>query len=428
MRKHLPTPISLAFFYLAAALPLPAQNLVITNARILDGNGGVLERGTVAVRDGRIVSVGAAAANIPGARRIDARGLTVMPGFIDAHRHIIQGDPAQWMKEQAVPRMQEFLDAGFTSVLSCADPTEQILDLRGRLDKGAIKGPRLLAAGVVPLARGGALTPGVDPARTDNSRPPNRPTAPAQGFPREETLKIVQSLAKAGVDAFKTIITVTPGGPEKDTLRLIAEEARKLGIPSITHAVSVEDTLAAVEARTDILVHTPHIGQLTLEQARKIADARIPMMSTLGVFVPTFAQDNQRIRERTGIDNMPRFRDLDPFPMDTLSSAGQGPVNARLVWDAGITYAYGTDTTFLPKDSLVHELKPLRLMFTNRDILTMLTRNAAIAMGRGKDRGTLEAGKLADIVILEGDPLADIQNLLRVKTVIKGGEVVVDRR
>ena len=120
--------------------------------------------------------------------------------------------------------------------------------------------------------------------------------------------------------------------------------------PTITHAVTVDDTLAAVEAGVASLVHTPHIGQLTPAQAQLIGKAGIPMMSTLSVFVPLFDADNR-----------PLFRDGQPFPFETLSSAGQGPVNARLLWEAGITYGYGTDTRWAPRDSLATELRPLAL-------------------------------------------------------------------
>src|SRR5687768_11400733 len=93
-----------------------AQNLVITNARILDGTGRVIHRGSVVVRDGKIVTVVAGTAQAQGARVIDAQGRTVMPGFIDAHRHIGANNEA-WLKEQAPARMQEFLDSGFTTVV-----------------------------------------------------------------------------------------------------------------------------------------------------------------------------------------------------------------------------------------------------------------------------------------------------------------------
>jgi imidazolonepropionase-like amidohydrolase len=110
-----------------------AQDLVITNARILDGNGGEIERGTIVVTAGRIAAVGATATGgAADARRIDAGGRTVMPGFVDAHRHIIQGEPARWLAEQSTADMRAFLEAGFTTVLSAIDPLDQILELGRR--------------------------------------------------------------------------------------------------------------------------------------------------------------------------------------------------------------------------------------------------------------------------------------------------------
>ena len=421
--------LAIGHLTLLVCSPVWGQDLAIANARIIDGNGGVIDSGSVVVRGGRIASVSADSADTGGAQTIDAGGMTVMPGFIDAHRHVISGDPDQWLAEQSVPRMQEFLDAGFTTVLSAGDDLDAILELRRRLDEGEISGPRLMVSGRAPLAQStGGFAPGVDPARIDVSRPPHRPTEPAPGIPHEQTRARIQQLADAGVDTIKTVIIITPDGPEQETLSVIADEAQRLGIPSITHAVTVVDTVAAVEAGTHVLVHTPHIGQLDEETARMIADSGIPMVSTLGIFVPTFAADNELIRDRTGMDNVPRFRDLDPFPMDTISSAGQGPVNARMLWDAGVVYGFGTDTRFEPQDSLFHELRPLHLVFSAADIVTIMSRNAAIAIGRLNELGTVEAGKLADLVILDGDPLDDPYDLLNVRVVIQGGEIVVDNR
>jgi len=411
----------------AAVISFPrgaaAQDLAIVNARILDGKGGVIERGSVVVRGGKIASVGAGDAP-SGVQRIDAQGRTVMPGFIDAHRHIAQGDPAEWLAKRAPAQMQEFLDAGFTTVL-CAICPDQAIELRQRIESGAVKGPRLLIGQIIPLARpapagrgagAGGGGRGGDPARFDNSRPPLRPTEPAGAIPQADTIKAVESVASRKYDFIKTIITTTPGGPEVETLKLIVAEGKKRSVPTITHAVSVIDTLAAVEARPDVLVHTPHIGQLEDEQTKRIAGAGIPMTSTLQVFVPHF-----------GTDNTPLFRDAQPFPWNTLSSAGQGPVNARLLWEAGISYGYGTDTTWAPKESLADELRALSLVFSPRDISKIMGQGAARATLK-QDIGTLEPGKVADLVLIDGNPLTNLNDLLKVMVTVKSGTIVSDAR
>jgi imidazolonepropionase-like amidohydrolase len=393
-----------------------AQDLAIVNARILDGKGGVIDRGSVVVRGGKIVSVGAGAAP-SGVQRIDAQGRTVMPGFIDAHRHIATGDPAEWLAKRAPAQMQEFLDAGFTTVL-CAICPDQALELRQRVASGAVKGPRLLVGQIILLARPGPPAGRGDPARFDTSRPPMRPTQAAGAIPPAETIKAVESVAGRKYDYIKTIITTTPGGPEVDTLKLIIAEGKTRNIPTITHAVSVIDTLAAVDARPDVLVHTPHIGHLNDDAAavKKIAGAGIPMTSTLQVFAPHFATDNT-----------PLFRDGEPFPWNTLSSAGDGPVNARLLWEAGISYGYGTDTTWPPKESLADELRALSLVFSPRDISKIMGQGAARSTLR-QDIGTLEPGKVADIVLIDGNPLTNINDLLKVWVTIQNGRVVSDAR
>jgi imidazolonepropionase-like amidohydrolase len=409
----------------AGSREIAAQDLTIVNARIFDGKGGVIERGSVVVRGGSIVSVAAGAPATSSGQRIDALGGTLMPGFIDAHRHIAQGDPAEWLAMRAPAQMQEFLDAGFTTVL-CAICPDQAVELRQRIESGTVKGPRLLVGTLIPVARppaaagrAGGGGRGGDPARFDNSRPPRRPTEAAGAIPAEETIKAVESVASRKYDVIKTLITVTPSGPETETLKLIVTEGKKRNLPTITHAVSVIDTLAAVEARPDVLVHTPHIGRLEEDAAavKRIASSGIPMTSTLQVFVPHF-----------GDDNTPLFRDGQPFPWDTISSAGQGPVNARLLWEAGISYGYGTDTTWTPKQSLTDELRALSLVFSPRDISKIMGQGAARSTLRQDQIGTLDAGKQADLVLVDGNPLVDINDLLKVVLTIKGGRIVSDTR
>ena len=407
-----------AAMVLAISSTVSAQNLTITNARILDGTGRVIDRGAVVVRDGKIVSVGATAPAAGTGRTIDAGGKTVMPGLIDGHRHIVTGDPAQWLTQRAAQQMQEFLDAGFTTVLCAIDPV-QAIEARKRIDAGQMKGPRLFVGSFLPVAGATGPPPNGDPARTDPARGP-LPTTPAPAIPRAATIKAVEDAVKAGYDYLKVVLNTTSNGPEIETLKLIVSEGKKNNKPTIVHAVSVRDTLAALDAKPDLLVHTPHIGNLGDDPAavKRIVDAKIPMTSTLAVFVPHFDAKGVAL-----------FRDAQPFPLQTLSSAGQGPVNARLLWDAGIvSYGYGTDTQWAPKETLADELRALRLVFSPQDVVKIITKNAAIATMHGSEIGTLEAGKLADIVIIDGDPMTDSNALLKVVTTIKGGQVVFEKK
>jgi imidazolonepropionase-like amidohydrolase len=231
--------LAIICFTLLSSLSLGAQDLVITNARIIDGNGGApIARGTVVVRNGRIESVAAGATAAPGLKVIDAKGMTVMPALVDAHRHIIQGNPDQWLKDQAAKKMQEFLDAGFTTILSAGDALNPILELRRRLASGELAGPQLIAAG-----------------RVETTVMP------------EQARAGVQTVKNAGVDVIKTRFELAPDFVErtpegkaaiKATLAAIVDEAKKVGLPVIIHASTVPDMMASVEAHVDRLVHTPH--------------------------------------------------------------------------------------------------------------------------------------------------------------------------
>jgi imidazolonepropionase-like amidohydrolase len=393
-----------------------AQNLTITNARILDGTGRVIERGAVVVRDGKIASVSTTAPAASTGRTINAGGKTVMPGLIDAHRHIVTGDAAQWLSQRAAPQFQEFLEAGFTTVLAAIDPP-QAVEARKRIESGQLKGPRLYVGTFIPVAGPTGPPPNGDPARTDPARGPF-PTTPAPAIARDATIKAVENARQAGYDYLKVVLNTTQNGPELETLKLVVAEGKKHNMPTIVHAVSVRDTLAAIEAKPDMLVHTPHIGNLGDDPAavKKIVDAKIPMTSTLAVFVPHFDANGTAL-----------FRDRQPFPWQTLSSAGQGPVNARLLWEAGMTYGYGTDTQWSPKETLADELRALRVVFSPQDIVKIITKNAATATLHGAEFGTLEPGKSADIVIIDGDPMRDSDALLNVVTTIKAGQVVFEK-
>ena len=119
-----------------------AQDVAITNARVIVGSGQVIESGTIVVRGGKIASVTAGAAQTQGLRVIDAKGMSAMPGFIDGHKHVNNYDAAQ---------MKSVLEAGYTTVLAGGGPAAANIALRDRIEKGEIVGPRVIASGQINL-------------------------------------------------------------------------------------------------------------------------------------------------------------------------------------------------------------------------------------------------------------------------------------
>src|SRR5262245_25326708 len=198
---------------------LSAQDVAITNVRVIVGNGTVIDSGTVIVRGSKIVSVSTGSANTQGLKTIDAKGMSAMPGLIDAHRHINTGPD-----EKA--QMQALLEAGYTTVRSGGGPADGNVTLRDHIEKRVINGPRILPSGRVQLRNN---TP--DMARAE-----------------------IRKMAEMGVK-FTGEIGLTPvPGPtpqELEVLRAIVDEAKKVGVMVQVHAVSSSAMVAASRPAPD---------------------------------------------------------------------------------------------------------------------------------------------------------------------------------
>jgi imidazolonepropionase-like amidohydrolase len=377
-----------------------AQDVAITNARIIVGNGSVIDSGTIVVRDGRISEVTAGRASTRGLRTIDASGMTAMPGFIDAHRHINTGPDER-------EEMQAQLEAGYTTILSGGGPADGNIVLRDRIESGEINGPRIIPSGRIRLQDN---TPGAARAQ-------------------------VRALADMGV-AFTGEIALTPqprpSGHELAVLEAVVDEAAKVGVTVQVHAVSTAAMVAAVDAGVRRLVHLPNKDFVDREAARKLADTDTLILATIGFGAPVFGVFAD--------DNEPRFRDGNAWP-ESIAGAnrdaqeraegteiGYTIVNARTVWDEGVRLGYCTDTRYDAWAGLRHELESYNVMFSMQDIVELMGPNTAAYINMADDLGTLEAGKLADIVLVDGDPMEGYWNMLNAHVVLKEGRVVVDKR
>jgi imidazolonepropionase-like amidohydrolase len=398
--------ISLSLAAGLGATAASAQDLVVSNARIIVGDGQVIENGSVVVKDGKIASV-AAGAPPAGARgvKINGAGTTLIAGFIDAHRHLIYGPPDQYFKEQAVDRMRELLEAGFTTVQAGGDDNAAILELKRRIDSGQIRGPHILAAARVQTAR----------MNSD-----------------EEVRTAIRAAKSGGYDSIAEIVypNAPPPAPptEKETHNLIValDEARKVGIPVQIHAVSPANMVAAVAVGGKKLIHTPHFDWLTEAQADQVRESGAMVASCTGFGPPVFDVFNH--------DNKPTFRDGKPWPQGVVSNEGQGreggllPINGRTLFDHGVTYGYCTDTNFNAMAALNQELKTLNVAFSTLDLVKVMGQNSADFIDRGKDLGTIQPGKVADFLVLGGNPLVGYWNFMTTEVVIKGGVIVLDKR
>jgi imidazolonepropionase-like amidohydrolase len=388
-----------------------AQDVAITNARIIVGNGTVIDSGTVIVRAGRIVSVSAGAVNTQGVRVIDAKGMSAMPGFIDGHKHVAPGPNEKG-------QMQSLLEAGYTTVLAGGGMAENNVMLRDHIDSGMINGPRIIPSGQVSLRQ-----------------------TPA------EARAAVQALAARGIKHTGEIgLTPEPAPPqaEIEVLKAIVDEAKKAGVQVNVHAVSSPAMVAAIDAGVTRLVHLPNKDFTSYEQAEKVAQNGAIVAGLIAFGAPNIDRLSPAPAQvQWPKDNTARFRDGKPWPeaiaganrdakgRATGTEGGYTIINARRIWDADpnhTTISYSTDQNADDLVVLEHELKSFSIVFSMADIHRIIGLNAARFVGMADQIGTLEAGKLADIILIDGNPTLNVYEMLKTKVVIKEGKVVVDRR
>ena len=400
-----------------------ADPILLWDARIIDGRGGApIEHAALTIVDGRIGAIGEASGNRPP-EAIDLRGRTLLPGLIDAHAHVTSdterspgfGLPPRKHGTDAPPdalrwfilakTARAFLGAGITSVRDVGSYDTEAIVLKQAIELGLVDGPRLLSCGRILSA----TSPG--------SRMFGTMYREADG--PWEMRKAVREQIRDGADYIKIMATgarsVEREDPEPaqmtaEEVVAVVEEAHRIGSRVAAHAEGRAGTRIAIAAGVDTIEHG-----LALHRAPELLD----VMAERGiVLVPTLTTFHD-LAERFADDFAPR---LVEQAKRQAEEAARTLVAAR---DAGVTIALGYDSG--PPGASANEL--VRMADAGLGAggaIRAATAGAAAALGLA-DVGTVEAGKVADLLVVDGDPLERPSILVepeRLRLVIQAGRVV----
>jgi len=406
----------------------PEELTVVRAGRLVDTVAGELLRAQVVeIRGDRIESVGPDRGRYPdGARGIDLSQHTVVPGLVDSHAHLVgeleQGEYATLLMrtgaQEALAGVRNARDtvmAGFTTVRDVGTFRAFVdVALRDAIDAGWVAGPRMQCAGAyVTVSSGGGDIP---------------PVAPDVEVPRElrfgvadsadEVRRVVREILHRGADFIKLIATgavltrgTDPGAPEfgEDEIRAAVEEAALYGTFVAAHAHGAEGIKRAVRA-----------GVRSIEHGSLIDDEAIEMMAERGTYLVADIYCGDYIAEEG------RRRG---WPAETLRKNEETTEVQREGFEkavkAGVKVAFGTDSGVYPHGWNGRQLPYMvRYGMTSMQALQSATIVAAELMGWEDRIGSVEPGKLGDLVAAEGDALEDVARFTDVSFVMKGGEVL----
>ncbi len=419
--------LTVIFAALAVCLAAPGargQTTALRFGRLVDGRGGVIRDAVVVVEGERVSKVGAGDAAVPaGATVYDLRRYTGLPGLIDAHTHMTYywdrtpgtrpwaqlgtlGSPVTVFLAQENAR--RCLEAGVTTVRDLGSWDYNDIAMRELVNRGAMPGPRMFVAGhglhiTNYLPRPGVTEP--DPGRADGVA---------------EVQRVARQQLAAGADWVKMYGST---GSDQDVtgfqtftfeeMKAAADVAHMAGKRIAIHSYGPDGARSAVRAGAD-----------SVEHATDMDDATLKEMARLGTFyVPTVDHNRYYAEHRAefGYDDavVKRLNDYAARNLETLRRAVR----------ANVKVAMGSDAVFTGFGENARELEWfVRAGMTPAQALAAATANGAALLGMEKSLGAVAPGFYADIIAVEGDPLADIGAVTRgVRWVMKGGRVVVDK-
>lgn len=385
----------------------PQQNMWIANGQLFDGTSEqAIKNPGILVENGKISCMGSTCKIPQDTNEIDATGKSIIPGLIDLHGHFFSGKAEG--SEQSVPAMiwdqfrflpsvrRELIAAGITSYRSLGDIMPAIFMLKKELGEQNIAGPRIFIAGPIFTIKGGHPT--------QDKRIPDwvveRITV--QSDDSDYVKQQIATLAKQGIDGVKVVYQshtneqgiVTMPRISNKTLQAITSEARKHGLWVAVHTGTPKETNEAIAAGITTIEHGIRHGNLIKsETMHQIVKNNI-------VYVPTLGREPQ------------------------------GHLNIAALNQSGVEFGVGTDSPveMLDGNSYRNELSRLvNAGISDVKVLISATRNGAKALGKSKELGTIEVGKYADILLIDGQPWQDITALKNIEMVILSGRIALDK-
>lgn len=407
-----------------------SAHLLLLGATLIDGNGGdPTVDSEIEIKDGRLLYAGSrrpgrsASTEADDAQVVDLGGKTILPGFIDAHVHFglsIENQAANLARFQSERVVRSAVNARNTlmvGVTSARDLGGADRGLRDSIQQGLILGPRIHLA-ITPLSPTGG--------HTDFTMPNGMSTMPAMPIDPiidtdDDVRRTIRTLIRSGADVIKVCTTGgvssptdTPddiGVPEEHVRLIVEETAKRAGQPVAAHAQGAEGIKAAIRG-----------GVRSVEHGYGIDDEGIDLMLEHGTFLVPTLSSALRVPDPK---NVPGYLYEKKVKWSAIARD-----RVAVAMQAGVKVALGTDAGVCPHGvNLREEVHAVELGLTPMQAIVAGTKNAAELLRINDDVGTLATGKLADLVVVDFDPLADITPLAdpeNIKVVVQGGALVKD--
>jgi imidazolonepropionase-like amidohydrolase len=423
------------------------DTLTIDHVTIMDGNGAVIPDGAIVIEGDRIRDAGPRRTIAPTGRIIDGAGKWAIPGLIDAHIHFDQSgglytrpdilDARQrrpyeteiaWIRERAPMTLRRYLASGVTGVVDMGGPM-WTFDVRDRARSQA-DAPRDAVAGPLIATHPSPELETSDPAVIVAESP-------------ERARQLVRRVLERRPDLIKILWALEFGDDlerQSEMVRAAIEESHAHGVRVGAHALQLETAKAALRAGADILVHSVEDGRVDAEFIKLLKARNVIYIPTLGAmegYYKVFGQTGEavpmtdidvRFGDPQVIQSWKEFLSIPPESWPHLPPREDRPVmfdNLKEVAASGVRVAVGTDAGnigTLHGPAIHRELELMAVAgMKPPEILIAATKNAAAVMGRQDEAGVIGKGKVADIILLNADPAADVRNLRNIHRVMKGG-------